>query len=370
MQTVSGILPTTLSPSELKSDDENTFQFDEEAEVSKPSDKSEDLRRLISETAQLGIKVDHIHNKTDQEIARLEKVIEEVAKNDSIFRSYSSRFKNQKHASDSEDSVNAQLMSLSQLHGRYDHDWKQRINKWFRKNKSKSALRSTSDLRVTNDYNELELHGQLLEEGSTPYSSETDGFMKGLNIISPLTPEDFDNDDTCVKIDEANQINAASDSNKPSLSPTFGNHTSKELVSNETESIISEPPLQENKKTMLKYRNVRTSFNTMSSEKVSSKNNSGVFRIFHRNANIGDKNQENVPRVWDVVKDNLGREIYLLQERFKKWTAKHQDARKDPNLKHEAVAIPLSLSDPRTGTQLESKFCSMSGAEAQTPVQV
>ena len=41
MQTVSRILPTTLSALELKSD-ERTFQFDEEAEIPKPLNECED----------------------------------------------------------------------------------------------------------------------------------------------------------------------------------------------------------------------------------------------------------------------------------------------------------------------------------------
>ncbi|CAI7488243.1 CGH_1_collapsed_G0056730.mRNA.1.CDS.1 [Saccharomyces cerevisiae] len=84
MQTISGVLPTVLSPSELRSDDERTFQFDEEAEITTHLTESEDLRRLINETAQLGVRVDHIHDKTDQEIARLEKVIKEVTESDTF----------------------------------------------------------------------------------------------------------------------------------------------------------------------------------------------------------------------------------------------------------------------------------------------
>ena len=48
MQTISGVLPTVLSPSELRSDDERTFQFDEEAEITTHLTESEDLRRLIT----------------------------------------------------------------------------------------------------------------------------------------------------------------------------------------------------------------------------------------------------------------------------------------------------------------------------------
>ena len=45
-----------------------------------------------------------------------------------------------------------------------------------------------------------------MEQGKTPYFSDIDDFMNGLNIISPLTPDDFENDDTLVKIDETCQF--------------------------------------------------------------------------------------------------------------------------------------------------------------------
>ncbi|CAI7488202.1 CGH_1_collapsed_G0056720.mRNA.1.CDS.1 [Saccharomyces cerevisiae] len=50
-----------------------------------------------------------------------------------------------------------------------------------------------------------------MEQGKTPYFSDIDDFMNGLNTISPLTPEDFENDDTLVKIDETCQIHSASE---------------------------------------------------------------------------------------------------------------------------------------------------------------
>lgn len=339
MQVISGVLPTTLSPSELRSNDERTFQFDEEAEIPTHLTESEDLRRLVNETTQLGVRVDHIHYKTDQEIARLEKVIKEVTESDTLFRSCSGWFKTHKNFSDSESSSNIQLKSLSQLHGRYDRDWRKRLNKWFKKNKSKLALLSTGDLEVGNDDTVYESEGEFMEQGKTPYF-ETDDFMNGLNIISPLTPDDFENDNTYVEIDKTSQIHPTSECEKSSISPTFGNDMKKELVTGDTESIISGPPLQENKKTLLKYRHVRTSLDMLGSERSTSKNNSGMFRIFHRSAALGDKTQENVPRVWDTLKSNLGREIYLLQGRFKKWTAKHQNFKKSQLFKGEdAVTI-------------------------------
>ncbi|EWG82864.1 hypothetical protein R008_P11166 [Saccharomyces cerevisiae R008] len=359
MQTISGVLPTVLSPSELRSDDERTFQFDEEAEITTHLTESEDLRRLINETAQLGVRVDHIHDKTDQEIARLEKVIKEVTESDTFFRSCSGWFKTNKNFSDSESSSNTQLKSLSQLHGRYDRDWRQRLNKWFRKNKSKLALPSDNNLEEVNDDKVYGYGEDLMEQGKTPYFSDIDDFMNGLNIISPLKPDDFENDDTLVKIDETCQIHSASEPEKTSISPTFGKNIKKELVTDDTESIISGPPLQENKKTLLKYRYVRTSLDMLGSEKSSPKNNSGgMFRIFHKSANFGDKNQENVPRVWDTLRNNLGREIYLLQGRFKKWTTKHQNLKKGQPCKDEdAVTVPLPSSDPGKETQLETKLC-------------
>ncbi|CAI1777276.1 hypothetical protein SEUBUCD646_0P03500 [Saccharomyces eubayanus] len=372
MQTVSGILPTTLSPSELKSDDERTFQFDEETEVAKLVDESEDLRRLINKTTQLGIKVDHIHSKTDQEIARLEKVIEEVAKNDSLFRSCSSKLKRKnacKHASDSESSTNTQLKSLSHLHGRHDHDWKQKLNRWFRKNKSKFAIRSASDLKMTDVDNLFHSQTRFVEDSKSPYFSETDGYMNGLDIISPLTPDDLDDNEKCVKLDEPSQACPNSDLKKTSSSPTFGNHANNELVVNGTESIVSEPPLQESKKIILKYRSVRTSRSAIGSAKATSKNNSSVFRIFHKSSGLIDKNQEDVPRMWDVVRNNLEKEVFLLQERFKRWTSKHKDTGKTQVLNSNCVTIPLSLSESGPGTQSESGFCSMLGSEALLQVQ-
>ncbi|CAI4054954.1 hypothetical protein SUVZ_16G3530 [Saccharomyces uvarum] len=372
MRTVSGVLPTTLSPSELKSDDERTFQFDEETEVAKLVDESEDLRRLINETAQLGIKVDHIHNKTDQEIARLEKVIEEVAKNDNLFRSCSSMFKRKKackHASDCKSSSITQLKSLSQLHGRHDHDWKQKLNRWFRKNKSKLAIRSAGDLKMTDEDRLFLSQGKFIEDSKSPYFSETDAYMNGLDIISPLTPDDLDDNEKCVKLYEPSQAGPDSDLKKTSSSPTFGNHTNNELVVNGTESIVSEPPLQESKKTILKYRNVRTSLSALDSAKTTSKNNSSMFRIFHKSTGLNDKNQEDVPRMWDAVRNNLEKEVFLLQERFKKWTSKHKDTGKTHVFNSNCVTVPLSLSESETGTQSESGFCSMPGSEALLQVQ-
>ncbi|CAI4053632.1 hypothetical protein N7582_005771 [Saccharomyces uvarum] len=372
MQTVSGVLPTTLSPSELKSDDERTFQFDEETEVAKLVDESEDLRRLINETTQLGIKVDHIHNKTDQEIARLEKVIEEVAKNDNLFRSCSSKFKRKnacKHASDSESSTNTQLKSLSQLHGRHDHDWKRKLNRWFRKNKGKFAIRSDSDLKMTDEEKLFHSQGKFTEDSKSPYFSETDAYMNGLDIISPLTPDDFGDNEKCVKLYEPSQACPDSDLKKTSSSPTFGNHPHNELVVNGTESIVSEPPLQESKKTILKYRSVRTSLSALGPAKTTSKNNSSMFRIFHKSRGFNDKSQEDVPRMWDAVRNNLEKEVFLLQERFKKWTSKHKDTGKTHVFDSNCVIVPLSLSESGTGTQSESGFCSMPGSEALLQVQ-
>ncbi|CAI4036940.1 hypothetical protein SMKI_16G2370 [Saccharomyces mikatae IFO 1815] len=368
MQTVSRILPTTLSALELKSD-ERTFQFDEEAEIPKPLNECEDIRRLINETAQWAIRVDHIHNKTDQEIERLDKVIKEVTESNNIFTSCSRKYKSHRHFSDSESSLNTQQNSLSQLHGSYDRNWRYRINKWFKKNKSKLAPLSASDLEVTDNDKVHESEGNLLGESETPYSSDADDFTNGLNIISPLTPDDFDNKDIFDKIDETSEVHPTLEVKKSSISPTFGNDIKKGLLTDDTESIISEPPLRENKKTLLKYRNVRTSFNILGSEKGTSKNNSGMFRIFHRSSTLGDKNQENMPRVWNTVRNNLGREIYLLQERFKKWTAKNENSKKGQVFKDDAVIVPLSLADPVAETQLESKLCFMSGSEGLTPVQ-
>lgn len=134
------------------------------------------------------------------------------------------------------------------MQGRYDRDWRQRLNKWFRKNKSKLALPSDNNLEEVNDDKVYGYGEDLMEQGKTPYFSDIDDFMNGLNIISPLTPDDFENDDTLVKIDETCQIHSASEPEKTSISPTFGKDSKKELVTDDTESIISGPPLQENKR--------------------------------------------------------------------------------------------------------------------------
>ncbi|EJS41354.1 YPR078C [Saccharomyces arboricola H-6] len=368
MQSVSGLLPTTLSPSELRSSEDNTCHFDGDGVGQvKQLNEGEDLRKLKNATAQLGIRVNHIHDKTDQEIARLEKVIESVTKNNSHFHSCSSRLKNQKHTSSCDKNVNSQLISHPQFEGGYGQDWKRRMNKWFRKNKSQFTTQLGSDYGMTEGDGLLELHEELLEEGKTPYSSETDGFMKGLNIISPLTPDDLDNSDTCVKIDEPSLIHPVSEFKKPSSSPTFGNYVNKELVTNDTESIISEPPLRENKKTVLKYQTVRT--HKLGTERSPPRGNGGMFSIFRKSASSCDKNQENMSRMWDVVRDNLGKEVYLLQERFKKWTARHQDSGKDQLLNDDSNTVPLSLSDPGTETELKSMFSSLYESETRPAVQ-
>lgn len=85
-----------------------------------------------------------------------------------------------------------------------------------------------------------------------------------------------------------------------------------------------------------------------------------MFRIFHKSANFGDKNQENVPRVWDTLRNNLGREIYLLQGRFKKWTTKHQNLKKGQPCKDEdAVTVPYHhlIRERKHSWKLNSVLC-------------